>query len=344
MLIQGASQWSRGVRTAEWEVTMSRSKKAFSVAMAFAATCLAMPWHAAADGVQFTPWSAPVHLGDVVNSSAQDFSPTLSPDGLSLYFCSDRPDGFGEFDIWVSRRDCEQCPWGAPVPLGPNVNSPGTEISSAFSPDGHLLFFASDRGGDVDIWVSHRRDRHDDFGWGPPVNLGPDVNTTAEEVDPAFLPGKGLYGGHTLYFVRSDGTATGDQDIYQTSVSRHGVPRGPAVPVTEINSVGRLDGSPSLRKDGREIVFWSNRSGGLGGADVWSATRPHAKAPWSPPVNLGAPVNTNFAEITLGMTFDGTQLFVAKGQQLGGLGLRDLWMSTRECIDDVEEAAAANDN
>jgi hypothetical protein len=302
---------------------------------------LTLPSLAAADGPQFTDWSDPVHLGPVVNSSSQDFSPQLSPDGLSLYFSSDRPDsGFGGFDIWVTHRECESCPWEPPVPLGPNVNSAGDELSTAFSPSGHLLFFASDRPeadgfGDTDIWVSFRLNRQDDFGWSRPINLGPHVNTDQHEIAPAFLPGRFWLGGHTLFFTRSTET---DQDIFEVNVSPLGFVRGPAVPVTEINAIGANDGDPSLRRDGLEIVFWSDRvPGRIGGADIWSATRPHVRAPWSPPVNLGPPVNTVFAEISVGMTFDGTQLFMAKGQQLGGLGLRDLWISTRERIDDDQE-------
>ena len=49
-------------------------------------------------------WSEPVNLGPIVNSSSDDADPALSPDGLSLYFFSNRPGGFGTSDIWVSRR------------------------------------------------------------------------------------------------------------------------------------------------------------------------------------------------------------------------------------------------
>jgi len=307
------------------------------------AVLLMLPSLAFADGPQFTPWSDPVHLGPVVNSSSQDFGPSLSPDGLSLYFTSDRPGSeFDGFNIWAAHRDCKSCDWQPPVPLGPNINSMGDELTMAFSPSGHLLFFASEREGhgaqgDTDIWVSFRKDRHNDFGWRRPINLGPQVNTDQHEIDPAFLPGRFWLGGYTFYFVRSTETET---DIFEVDVSSLGLPRGPAVPITELNVPGLCpgggcDGSPSLRRDGLEIVFWSTRvPGGFGGADIWSATRPHVRAPWSPPENLGAPVNTTFAEITVSMTFDGTQLFLAKGFQQGGLGLRDLWMSTRERIDD----------
>ena len=56
------------------------------------------------------------------------------------------------------------------------------------------------------------------------------------------------------------------------------------------------DIQPNVRKDGREIVLSSNRAGGLGGQDIWSATRASVDTPWSAPVNLGANVNTGFGE------------------------------------------------
>src|SRR5919112_148592 len=63
-------------------------------------------------------WSRPVNLGTVVNSPFIDFTPEISPDGLSLYFGSDRPGGQSPApDIWVSRRASLDASWGAPVNL-----------------------------------------------------------------------------------------------------------------------------------------------------------------------------------------------------------------------------------
>jgi len=301
------------------------------------ATCiaiLAVPAISSADEPQFTDWSDPVNLGPVVNSSSLDTGPRLSPDGLSLYFSSNRP-GIGGFDIWIARRDCKSCPWQAPVPLGPNINTTGNDSSPSFSPDGHLLFFSSDRSpggfGSGDIWVSFRWNSHDDFGWVPPVNLGPSVNTGDEEFGAAFLPARSIFGRHTFYFTRS----AEEQDIFETRLTRGGVVSGP---VTEINALGALDGEPNFRGDGKELVFFSQRDGSVNGSvDIWSATRAHANAPWSPPVNLGSPVNTQFAEIGVGMSFDGTELYIVKGQQLGGSGQRDIWVSTRERIEEDDD-------
>ena len=67
-------------------------------------------------------------------------------------------------------------------------------------------------------------------------------------------------------------------------------------PVSELNDAAANDIQPNVRKDGLEVVFSSNRTGTLGGQDIWIATRPSIYDPWSAPVNLGAAVNTAAAE------------------------------------------------
>src|SRR5438445_7377277 len=130
-------------------------------------------------------WSDPVNLGPVVNTSANENHPALSPDGLSLYITSTRTggvgSGIGTEEIWVSRRASLTDPWGPPQNLGPTINYPDFATGSPnFSPDGHRLFFHSIRPGgygNADLYVSWRDDIHDDFGWQTPANLGPGVNS-----------------------------------------------------------------------------------------------------------------------------------------------------------------------
>src|SRR5256885_6116252 len=123
-------------------------------------------------------------LGPTINTGFNEQGPNLSKDGLTLYFGSDRPGGVGSFDLWVARRACADCPWDAPVNPGPVVNTTASETGPGLSIDGHLLFFTSTRAGGQglsDLYLSQRADAKDDFGWGPPVGLGPDVNTAASE-------------------------------------------------------------------------------------------------------------------------------------------------------------------
>jgi hypothetical protein len=129
---------------------------------------------------KFSEWSAPVNLGPVVNSPFLDAGATISKDGLSLYFSSDRPGGFGGNDIWVSQRASRESAWGLPINLGEALNTAAVEGIPTLSRDGHWLFFNSNRSGGFglnDIWASYREHTKDDFGWQAPFNLGAGVNT-----------------------------------------------------------------------------------------------------------------------------------------------------------------------
>jgi WD40 repeat protein len=274
-------------------------------------------------------WSEPAHLDAPVNSPSRELGASLSADGLSIYFGSDRQTGsLGNIDIWVARRACVECPWQTPANLGPNINSAQSDGGPELSQDGHVLFFSSNRtpgtlGGD-DIWVSFRTDVHDDLGWGPAVNLGPDVNTDGHETGPAYNAALRAGGGN-LYFVRGAPTS----DIFQVVVSRTGEALGPATPVAELNSLA-VEGEPSIRADGREIVFHSGRTGGFGLLDLWVATRPNPHVEWSTPVNLGAAINTQGADLTPFLSRHGRTLLWSVGVGARpSLGLQDIWMSTR---------------
>jgi WD40 repeat protein len=295
-------------------------------------------------------WSEPVPLSAPINSRCQDQTPTMSRDELSLYFLSDRPGGFGNLvaatgcmdnnDLWVAHRASRNVPWETAVNLGAVVNTARNEAGPALSADGHLLFFSSDRataGVLHDIYVSHRADPNDDLGWDEPTALGPDVNTALHEAGP-FYSQSAEDGSANLYFYRgSDNGAT--TDIYYAPVTRDGETRGPAVLVSELSYPGRPDGFVTVRADGKEILFNSGRPltpGGPNAFDIWVSTRQNTHDPWSPPENLGSPVNTGFAEFQPDLSHDGrTLLFIAAAPR-GGLGGFDIWMSTRTVNGKVE--------
>ena len=292
------------------------------------------PSHPAAPRLQAmsfanSDWSAPVNLGAMINSTFLDAQPNLSKDGLSLYFTSTRPvGGQGGNDLWVARRGCEDCPWEAPVNLGAVINTSGVEAGSDLSADGHLLFFHSNRPGSLggnDIYVSRRADPNDDFGWGPPEALGPDVNTTADENAPTYLQ-SAEDGSANLYFTRGDAT-TQAQELYVAAITRDGETRSPAVLAVELNSIAN-DAAPTVRADGRELLFHSPRSGSLGFADLWVSTRQSVHEPWSTPVNLGAPLNTTAFDLQPSLSHDGRTLLWASDRP-GSIGGLDIWMSTR---------------
>jgi Tol biopolymer transport system component len=279
----------------------------------------------------FSDWSAPVSLGSVVNSAtAYDACPTISKDGLSLYFRSNRPGAPHDFDIWVSQRDAVEDPWGVPSNLGPTINGSYDELCSAFSPDGHWLVFVSSRPGcgGHDLWISHRKNKRDDFGWEAPQNLGCGVNSSWTENGPALIEDPGT-GKLLLYFSSNRTGGPGLLDIYVAEAEGdekdvYGLP----ILVNELNT-SQSDYQPVLRKDGLEIFFASARSGGSGGADLWTSTRDSVGDLWSPPVNLGSRVNSPQPDFHPTLSFDGTTLIFASDRLGGSPANGDLWMSSR---------------
>ena len=101
------------------------------------------------------PWQKPENLGGKVNSDALDARPCLSADGLMLFFDSKRLGGYGEADLYVTRRKTLSDPWEEAMNLGPLVNTPAYEEIAYISADCSTLYFDSSRPdgyGGQDIW------------------------------------------------------------------------------------------------------------------------------------------------------------------------------------------------
>jgi hypothetical protein len=275
---------------------------------------------------RFSTWAAPTNLDATVNSSSDDFGPAISKNGLSLYFTSNRP-GFGATDIWVSQRSTTDDPWGPPMNLGGVVNTTATEGPPTLSRDGHWLLFNSDRptgSGDQDLWASHRSKVHDDFGWEPPINLGAGVNSAFFDAGPSLFDDDESDVSF-LFFSSNRPGGAGGFDLYVSALGYDGV-FGPAGLVSELSTVA-LEQRPSIRFDALELFFHSNRPGSAGN-DLWVSTRTSVSAPWSPPMNLGATVNSATADQQPYIAADRRTLLFASNRP-GGSGGLDLYVTTR---------------
>jgi hypothetical protein len=272
---------------------------------------------------KFTDWSTPTSLGPLVNSSFREFHPSMSKDGLSLYFASDRLDTFGGLDLYVSRRNNREEPWGTPTNLGPVLNTEASDQSPALSRDGHYLFFATDRPGGLgglDIWISYREQTHDDFAWGAPAPIT-EINSVANDAGPSFFENE--EGRPQLYFNSLRAGGAGLADIYLTELQEDGTWNPPAA-VTELNT--RFEEQrPSIRYDGLEIFFGSTRPGSAA-FDLWTSTRESVAAPWSAPVRLD--INTPALDFQPGLAQDGMTLYFSSNRP-NAVGNTDLWVSTR---------------
>jgi tetratricopeptide (TPR) repeat protein len=133
--------------------------------------------------------------------------PHLSSDGQKLYFASDRPDGYGGFDIYVSYRSGSS--WTNPENLGPVVNSPGNELNPFM--DNEMLYFASDwhHGlGGLDLFKAVT----DDGLWSKVYHLGNTINSPSDDYG-LIYNSKSNKG----YFVSNRSGGSGNEDIYQFS-------------------------------------------------------------------------------------------------------------------------------
>lgn len=214
------------------------------------------------------PWGEPVNLGPTVNSSEWDLTPFISVDGLTLYFNSSRPEGFGESDIWFTTRETVSDPWSTPVNFGPVINSPAVDGGVEISLDGLSLFFNSTRSsglGGNDLWVSKRLTLSDP--WEEPVNLGPTVNSSDWDFMPALSAD-----GRLLIFGSNRAGALGMDDLWLTTRAKIDDPWVEPVNLgPEVNSSAG-DGGATLSIDGSTLYFGSRRAGGSGGGDIWQVS------------------------------------------------------------------------
>lgn len=152
-------------------------------------------------------WTIPVNIGSPVNTNYTETQPSLSADGRTLYFASDRPGGKGYVDLWVCHLE-DDGKWTNPVNLGDTVNTEGNEMSPFIHPDGRTLYLASDGHlglGGYDLFVC-RLDSND--RWMKPENLGYPINTNKDEFGLIVNPS-----GNRAYFASDIGEQSG-RDIY----------------------------------------------------------------------------------------------------------------------------------
>jgi len=211
-------------------------------------------------------WSDPVPLPGPVNSPAFEASPTVTGNGLELYFTDGigprdvpmRPGGVGLRDIWVATRSRVDEEFGVPMNLGPTVNSPFQDGAPEISSDGRELYISSRRGDGVtnEIWVTTRTDVTDPLGWGPPVKLGTNVNSGTGDAAPSLSAD-----GRTMFFVSLQ---VRPADLWMTTRENASDLFGwaPAVRLGSAVNSPESDISPDISADGSTLLFSSNRPSG----------------------------------------------------------------------------------
>jgi hypothetical protein len=245
--------------------------------------------------------------------------PNETPDGLSLMLASGRPGGHGDIDIWVIDRPAVGAEWSAPKNLPGPINSGAADFCpSPF--ERSLYFISADQKpgacGGGDIYVSRQSPAGD---WAEPVHLrcaqdgGP--NTPGTERSPSLVE---TWYGTFLFFSTNQGVPGAPEDIYVSILNRDGQ-FGPGYRVGALSSPDE-DQMPTVRAlhGGFEVTFNSNRPGTkkepvFGGQDAYLAQAAFLPFWWSKPQNAGAHVNTGADETRASLSWDGTRLYVGRG-------------------------------
>ena len=152
-------------------------------------------------------WVKPQNMGSKINSGAWESHPSLSPDGETLYFASNRPGGKGKTDIWKSIKD-ENGIWQKPVNM--EINTPGSDQTPHIHADGRTFYFSSNGRpgmGAHDIYVSRLNEKGE---YSNPKNLGYPINSEKEEFGMIADPE-----GRLAYYASEMDGGMGGLDLYQ---------------------------------------------------------------------------------------------------------------------------------
>ncbi|MDX9696570.1 MAG: hypothetical protein RBT49_12330 [Bacteroidales bacterium] len=156
-------------------------------------------------------WSQVQKLNSNINTSSAETFACTSFDGKTLYYTSNRPGGFGGFDLYKSELDASG-DWAPPVNLGSTINSAFDETTPFITEDGKTLYFSSEGHfniGGFDIFTSQKNGEN----WDRPENLGFPFNTTDDDI--FFFP---LKNGEIAYYSKFKPTGFGEYDIYRIQI------------------------------------------------------------------------------------------------------------------------------
>lgn len=203
-------------------------------------------------------FSTPVLIAAVSSATATETTCEISPDGLELFFSSNRLGGAGGHDIYVSSRASRAAPFGNPVRLAELASANDDVTPTTFTSSALVMYLSSVKAGTLDIYRTTRPTRMDP--WAAPA-LVTELGTAGTETEPTLTP------GDTFMILSGDGP--GGRDLYMTRRATPSDPWDTPVPIAELDTSSSEE-DPWISPDGRTLVFSSNRGGSY---DLYMSTR-----------------------------------------------------------------------
>ncbi len=286
-----------------------------------------------------------INLGPIVNWEGVDYAPTVSADGRTLYYVSNRPgsklteDDEPSHDFWAARKEHRLDtvffqPYNIDTLPHPNLKGVNTRLhegAASIAADRQSLYFTGcnrpDGLGDCDIYKTTIQGDQ----WGEPVNLGRSVNSKVFDSQPSIAPDQSrVYFVSTREGPNSDGSPSLENfDIWYSDWDPDLEEWGEAKNLEAINTKGQ-EASPFIAADNTTLFFASNgHEPTLGGLDFFVTRYDPVTKEWSKPQNLGAPINTAEDEyfITLPASGDIIYFSSARTDLPGYQGNLDIFMA-----------------
>jgi outer membrane protein OmpA-like peptidoglycan-associated protein len=218
-------------------------------------------------------WSKAEPLPGNLNTEENEGAQTISQDGRMLIFTGcNMEDGEGSCDLYVSYLTKNG--WGERVNIGRIINTEYWESQPSLSPDKRALYFAArdpSGFGGSDLFVSYLQPNGQ---WGTPRNMGPEVNTSADESCPFIHPDN-----QTFYFTSNGHPGYGGTDLYFMRKKDDGSwekPQNLGYPVNTIDDEGSL----MIAGDGKTAYYASDGNDSRGGLDLYSFELPEHARPY----------------------------------------------------------------
>lgn len=272
-----------------------------------------------------------INLGAGINSPDDEYFPKLTADGRQMIFTRKVNQQESFYESWLnSIENTVQSRQAAPTTTSPQTHWSESKLlegeintqhfnegAHCISPDGKYLYFTGCNRpggmGSCDLYVSRRKGQT----WATPRNLGPKINTSGWEAQPALSAD-----GRSLFFVSNRPGGMGGYDIWKSDLLENG-DWGPAENLGPSINTDFDESSPFIHADNQTLYFTSNGWPGFGDKDIFRSSL-DSLGQWQQPVNMGYPINDHSEQSSWSVSMNGADGFFSSRTE-GGKGGLDIY-------------------